>query len=68
MTSRLDSTSSYGTAAKIYGYQGSNPTIDDFVLWMYSRAIEDFASGTPGEFETSGLISTACATTFAPKT
>lgn len=36
--------------AKIYGYQGSNPTIDDFVLWMYSRAIEDFASGTPGEF------------------
>jgi len=36
--------------AKIYRYSGANPTIDDFVLWMYSRAIEDFASETPGEF------------------
>ncbi|MCC5582222.1 BREX-1 system phosphatase PglZ type A, partial [Microtetraspora sp. AC03309] len=36
--------------AKIYRYSGTNPTIDDFVLWMYSRAIEDFASETPGEF------------------
>ena len=36
--------------AKIYKYSGANPTIDDFVLWMYGRAIEDFASETPGEF------------------
>ncbi|WP_373167246.1 BREX-1 system phosphatase PglZ type A [Mycobacterium marinum] len=36
--------------AKIYRYSGSNPSIDDFVLWVYSRAIEDFASETPGEF------------------
>jgi uncharacterized protein (TIGR02687 family) len=36
--------------AKIYKYSGTNPTIDDFVLWVYGRAIEDFASETPGEF------------------
>ena len=36
--------------AKIYRYSGSSPTIDDFVLWVYGRAIEDFASETPGEF------------------
>ncbi|OHU03667.1 TIGR02687 family protein [Mycobacteroides chelonae] len=36
--------------ARIYKYSGTNPTIDDFVLWMYSRAIDDFASHTPGEF------------------
>ncbi|MBN7498405.1 BREX-1 system phosphatase PglZ type A [Mycobacteroides abscessus] len=36
--------------AKIYKYPRTNPTIDDFVLWMYSRAIEDFASESPGEF------------------
>jgi uncharacterized protein (TIGR02687 family) len=36
--------------AKIYKYSGTNPTIDDFVLWMYGRAIEDFASETPGDF------------------
>lgn len=36
--------------AKIYKYPSTNPTIDDFVLWMYSRAIEDFASEAPAEF------------------
>lgn len=36
--------------AKIYKYSGANPTIDDFVLWMYTRAIDDFASGKPGEY------------------
>ena len=35
---------------KIYKYSAVNPTIDDFVLWMYSRAIDDFASGTPGDY------------------
>lgn len=36
--------------ASIYKYPSTSPTIDDFVLWMFSRAIEDFASTTPDEF------------------
>ncbi|MDV8002808.1 BREX-1 system phosphatase PglZ type A [Rhodococcus sp. IEGM 1408] len=36
--------------ANIYKYPSTKPTIDDFVLWMFSRAIEDFASTTPDEF------------------
>ncbi|MDH3005694.1 BREX-1 system phosphatase PglZ type A [Gordonia alkanivorans] len=36
--------------ASIYRYSNTTPTIDDFVLWMFSRAIEDFASTTPDEF------------------
>lgn len=36
--------------ANIYNYPGKTPTIDDFVLWMFGRAIEDFASTTPDEF------------------
>jgi TIGR02687 family protein len=36
--------------ANIYNYQSKTPTIDDFVLWMFGRAIEDFASITPDEF------------------
>ena len=36
--------------ASIYKYPSMSPTIDDFVLWMFSRAIEDFASTTPDEF------------------
>lgn len=36
--------------ASIYRYSNTTPTIDDFVLWMFSRAIEDFASPTPDEF------------------
>ena len=34
----------------IYKYQRTTPTIDDFVLWMFERAIEDFASTIPDEF------------------
>nr|WP_166866040.1 BREX-1 system phosphatase PglZ type A [Salinibacterium sp. ZJ70] len=34
----------------IYKYRSVSPTIDDFVLWMFSRAVEDFASTTPDEF------------------
>lgn len=34
----------------IYKYPSTTPTMDDFVLWMFSRAIEDFASSTPDEF------------------
>lgn len=36
--------------ASIYKYPSATPTIDDFVLWMFSRAIEDFASTTPDGF------------------
>lgn len=36
--------------ASIYKYESTTPTIDDFVLWMFSRAIEDFSSTTPDEF------------------
>lgn len=36
--------------ASIYKYVSATPTIDDFVLWMFSRAIEDFTSTTPDEF------------------
>lgn len=36
--------------ANIYKYSSDSPTMDDFILWMFSRAIEDFASETPDEF------------------
>ncbi|SMY01751.1 BREX-1 system phosphatase PglZ type A [Brevibacterium aurantiacum] len=36
--------------ANIYKYASTTPTIDDFVLWMFSRAIEDFSSTKPDEF------------------
>ena len=36
--------------ASIYKYPSKTPTMDDFILWMFSRAIEDFASPTPDEF------------------
>lgn len=34
--------------AKIYGYEASVPSVDDFVLWMFQQAIGEFASDTPG--------------------
>lgn len=33
---------------KIYGYEASEPSVDDFVLWMFRQAITGFASYTPG--------------------
>lgn len=33
--------------AKIYGYEASEPSVDDFVLWMFRQAINGFASDTP---------------------
>lgn len=36
--------------ANIYKYTSVNPTIDDFVLWMFNRAIESFESETPGHY------------------
>ena len=37
-------------AAKIYGYEANEPSLDDFVLWMFRQAANGFASDTPGEF------------------
>ena len=34
----------------IYKYPSKTPTIDDFVLWMFARAMADFASTTPDEY------------------
>ncbi|QDZ16296.1 BREX-1 system phosphatase PglZ type A [Humibacter ginsenosidimutans] len=34
--------------AQIYGYTSTEPTIDDFVLWMFQQAINDFRSDSPG--------------------
>ena len=55
--SKFDDLATYGLnqflwdgLASIYKYSSNAPTIDDFVLWMFSRALEDFASETPGEF------------------
>jgi uncharacterized protein (TIGR02687 family) len=56
-TTRFDDLVSFGLdqffwdgLANIYNYPSKTPTIDDFVLWMFGRAIEDFASTTPDEF------------------
>lgn len=34
--------------ASIYGYKTVSPSIDDFVLWIFRRASEGFASERPG--------------------
>lgn len=34
--------------AKIYDYEASEPSVEDFVLWMFRQAINGFASDTPG--------------------
>lgn len=56
-SSKFDDLIAFGLAqffwdglASIYKYVSTTPTIDDFVLWMFSRAIENFASTTPDEF------------------
>lgn len=55
--SKFDDLAAYGLdqflwdgLTSIYRYPIDTPTIDDFVLWMFSRAIEDFASETAGKF------------------
>ncbi|MDP4014442.1 MAG: BREX-1 system phosphatase PglZ type A [Candidatus Nanopelagicales bacterium] len=35
-------------AASIYGYESSSPSIDDFILWIFRKAIEGFKSDRPG--------------------
>lgn len=56
-TAKFDELVTYGLdqffwdgLANIYRYPSTIPTIDDFVLWMFGRAIEDFASTTTDEF------------------
>lgn len=44
---RLDSFHWQGVA-KIYGYQSSEPSVDDFALWLFRQAINGFNSETPG--------------------
>ncbi len=34
--------------AKIYGYEANEPSVDDFVLWMFRQAANGFASEVPG--------------------
>ena len=33
---------------RIYGYRVENPTVEDFVLWLFTRAWEEFAPTDPG--------------------
>ncbi|MEI2834988.1 MAG: BREX-1 system phosphatase PglZ type A [Acidimicrobiia bacterium] len=35
---------------KIYGYDSSNPSVDDFVLWLFKIALDGFQSSTPNEY------------------
>lgn len=34
--------------ASIYGYQSASPSIDDFILWIFRKAIDGFKSVRPG--------------------
>lgn len=34
--------------ASIYGYEATSPSIDDFILWIFRRAIGGFRSDSPG--------------------
>ena len=34
--------------AKIYGYEANEPSVDDFVLWMFRQAADGFATEVPG--------------------
>lgn len=38
-------------AASIYGYESSSPSVDDFVLWLFRKAIEGFKSDRPGRLQ-----------------
>lgn len=57
LTSKFDDLATFGLdeffwdgVAGIYRYTSDSPTIDDFILWTFSKAIEDFASAKPDEF------------------
>lgn len=34
--------------ARIYGYRAEEPSVDDFILWIFQKAIDGFESDTPG--------------------
>lgn len=34
--------------ASIYGYESTSPSVDDFVLWIFRKAIDAFKSDRPG--------------------
>jgi hypothetical protein len=40
----------WGGTRRIYGYHSDKPTVDNFVLWLFARAWERFASDTPNEY------------------
>ena len=35
---------------EIYGYRSEAPTVDDFILWMFARAMHNFSSDTPDAY------------------
>lgn len=35
---------------EIYGYRSEAPTVDDFILWMFARAMDNFSSDTPDTY------------------
>lgn len=39
----------------IYGYESEEPTIDDFILWIFRVAIDGFASDRPGGLQSIKL-------------
>lgn len=38
----------WGGVASIYGYESASPKIDDFILWIFRKAIDGFESDRPG--------------------
>ncbi len=54
-TVKYDTLADYGLddfywrgAASIYGYESASPSIDDFILWIFRKAMEGFVSDRPG--------------------
>ena len=52
---KLDALTDYGLddfywrgVASIYGYESADPSIDDFILWIFGKAIDGFTSDRPG--------------------
>jgi uncharacterized protein (TIGR02687 family) len=41
----------WGGLKTIYQYPSENPSVDDFVLWMYYRAFDKFASEVPDQYK-----------------
>lgn len=54
-TVKYDSLADYGLddfywrgAASIYGYESASPSLHDFILWIFRKAMEGFESDRPG--------------------